>query len=125
MAAADGDVPVGDEWSAFALAAESERLQLTNDLERERIVEFQHVHLVTPESRVSERTVGGAGTDLTVDVIAAPAGQVPRGWVLIRRAVKVRAAAQYVDRLADASTFARFATTNAQPPSEVVAQSSR
>ena len=88
MAAADGNVSVGDEGSAFALAAESERLQLANDLERERIVEFQHVHLVAPKSRVSERAVGGAGTHLTVHVIAAPAGQVPRGRVLIRRAVK-------------------------------------
>ena len=48
MAAVDGNVTIGDEWSALALAAESKRLQLTNDLERERIVELQHVHLVTP-----------------------------------------------------------------------------
>jgi len=34
------------------------------------------------------------------DVITAAAGEVPRRWVLIRRAVEVRAAAQHVDRFA-------------------------
>src|SRR5262249_20633244 len=107
MAAANGDVAVGDEWSAFALAAESKRLQLTNDLERERIVEFQHIDVGMPQSRVAQRAFRRTSTHHAVHVvaIAAPADEVPRGWMLIRRAVKVRAAAQYVDRLASAVGF--------------------
>src|ERR1700677_3416989 len=100
MAAADGDVAVCDKRPAFALAAESERLELANDLERERIVEFQHIHVVSPKSGVAEGTLGRASADYAVHVIAAPAYEIPRGWVLIRRAVEVRAAAQHVDRLA-------------------------
>src|SRR5271168_1662334 len=106
MAAADGDVPVGDKGPASAHAAESERLELANDLERERIVEFQHIHVARPKSGVAEGTLGSASADHTVDVVAltavvaAPANEIPRGRVLVRRAVEVRAAAQHVDRLA-------------------------
>src|SRR5271166_2519422 len=85
MAAVDGDVTIGDEWSALALAAESKSLQLTNDLERERIVEFQHIDIGRPQSGVAERTLCRPPAHDTIDVVAviAPAGEVPRGWVLI------------------------------------------
>src|SRR6202011_1472223 len=48
---------------------------------------------------MAEREVGPAAANLTVDR-TAPADQVPRRWMLIGRTVKVRAAAQDVDRLA-------------------------
>ena len=63
VAAVDGDVAVGDEWPALALAAESECLELTDDFEGERVVEFQHVHVVAAQSGVAERTLGRAPAD--------------------------------------------------------------
>src|SRR6516165_4790531 len=63
MAAVDGDVAIGNEWSALAIAAESESLELTDDFEGEWIVELQHVHVVAPHSGVAERTVGRASAD--------------------------------------------------------------
>src|ERR1700716_3524585 len=92
MTAANGDV---------AVAAEAECLELADDFERERVVEFEHVHIVGADSRVAECTLGRASSDDAVDVPAvttAPAGEIPGRGVLIRRTVEVRAAAQHVNR---------------------------
>ncbi len=98
MAPVDGDVTVGNEWSTLAVAAESESFELADDLEGERIVEFQHVHVVRPHPGAAERALGRAPSDHAVNVIAASTDEVECGRVLIRRAVEVRAAAQHVDR---------------------------
>src|SRR6516165_4070037 len=85
MAAVDGDVAVGDEWSALAIAAESESLQLADDFEGERVIELQHVHVVAPQSGVAERTLGRPSADNTINVLAPAPDEVPRRWVLVRR----------------------------------------
>src|SRR5208283_2318351 len=99
MAAIDGDVAVGDERSALSLATESECLQLTDDFEREGIVELQHVDVVAPQPGLLEGAVGRASADDAVDVPAvlpSSPGEIPRRWMLVGRAVEVRAAAQNV-----------------------------
>lgn len=100
MAAVDGDVAIGDERSALAVAAEAECLELADDFEGERVVEFQHVDVITAQPGVAECALGCAPAHYTVHVIAAPPGEVVRRWVLVGGAVKVRAAAQDVDGLA-------------------------
>src|SRR5258705_9384037 len=77
VAAVDRDMPVGDEWAALAVMAEAESLQLPDDLEGERIVEFEHVHLVTAEARVGECEVGSASSDDAIRVSPGTPRQVP------------------------------------------------
>jgi len=98
MTPVGGDVTVGDEWPPFTIAAESERLQLPNDLERKRIVKFKDIHVVAANSCVAEGAIGRASAHYTINVVAAPPREIPRGRVLIRRPVEIRAAAQHVDR---------------------------
>src|SRR3974377_1295057 len=78
--AGGGEGTVGDECTALAIAAESESLQLADDFKRERVVEFQHVHVGGPHSGVAERTLGRASADHAIDVaavIAASANEIP------------------------------------------------
>ena len=86
VTAANGDVAVGDEWPPFALTTEAECLELADDFERERVVEFQHIHVSGPDAGVAECTFSRASSDDAVDVtavITAPAGEVPGRWVLV------------------------------------------
>lgn len=80
MATVDGDVAIGDERSALAVAAEAESFQLTDDFEGERVVEFQHVDVVPAHPGVAERALGGApATTRSRDRRAARRGRTPAG----------------------------------------------
>ena len=81
-------------------AAELERLELADDLERERVVELAHVDVVGVEARRRERAARGAAADEAVgDVVGVATGDVPRGRVPVRRADAVDDAAEHVHRL--------------------------
>src|SRR5215218_852239 len=97
MGTRDGDVPVLDERAALAVGAETERLQLADDLEREGIVEFQDVDVVPVDSGVGERHVGGMPAHQTVGMITAAPHEVPGGGMLIRRSEEVRTTAEHVN----------------------------
>src|SRR6185503_15904516 len=67
--AADLDPPVHHEVAPFALLAESVRLELADQLERERVVELAHVDVGRREAALRERDLRSAP--------AAPAVAVP------------------------------------------------
>src|SRR5271163_1789805 len=104
MAARQRNATLLDERPALPLATESERFELTDDLEGKRIIEFKHIDVVTIETSVSERSVGGAATHQSIDVASSP-NQVPGRWHLVGRAEKVRSRTEQMngrDRRVDA-----------------------
>ena len=60
------DVPLVHERAAFAGAAEAVRLELADDLERERVVELEDVDVGRSEPARRERSACGPATDETV-----------------------------------------------------------
>ena len=91
---------VDHEVAALALGAEPERLELADDLERERVVELAHVDVVGPEPRHRPRGLDRAAPDRAVDEIGATvAAEVPRRRVLVRRPEVVGVAAEHPDRV--------------------------
>ena len=73
------------EVATLALAAEPERLELADDLERERVVELAHVDVGGPQPGGAERVLRGAPPDGAVHQVGAPvATELPRRRVLVR-----------------------------------------
>src|SRR6185437_10316407 len=80
MAAGDVDVAVVDEAAALTGTAEAERLELTDDLERERVVELEHVDIGSLPVGHRKSPVSTAFSDQAIGVHVRPAGQIPFWW---------------------------------------------
>ena len=101
----DGELPTGldgaahHEVAALALGAEPERLELADDLERERVVELAHVDVGRargpPARNASSRR---AGRRAVHEVGSPVAAEVPRRRVPVRGPAAVAVAAEHVHR---------------------------
>ena len=89
--AVDRDPPAHHEVPAFALLAEAERLELADQLERERVVELAHVDVGGAQTALRERALRGAAP--------APAIAIPDRRRDVGHALALDRAAEQVDRL--------------------------
>ena len=87
------DAAVLHERAALSLGAEPERLELADDLERERVVELGHVHVIRTERRGAEHVLRGATSDVARRELG-PTPHVPRRCDLVGRTERVAGPAE-------------------------------